>query len=502
MIFGVDYNETFAPVAKMVTLRILLTLVAIYSLSTGSLDVKTAFLNAPIKEDVWLKPPKELLALLQALLKSTKDKNQRRELKRQIRGLQAGHLLKLQKAIYGTKQASREWYLLVDAFLRSMGFTSNVADTCFYSLSVGNDYVLILLYVDDIIVAATSEVLKMKYINSFRKRFKISYSGELREYLNILIIYDKINHKVELSQQIYIEQLLKQFTIMPDPLVTTPMQENLHLPLEEESNATRAQMAFVEKFPYRELIGVILYLNVCTRPDVSFAISYLAKFNSKPTFLACKALWRLAKYLYNTREVKLTLGGGANGPCQVAYSDSDWASCKVTRKSRTGCLVFLGNGPVAWYSKMQTIVALSSFEAEYIAYVPTIQLCSHVRKILKSINIPNVKFIYGVSIWSDNQAALATSKNPVNHQRSKHFHMKYAYIQEEVSRGAVVMGYTTSATNRADVCTKAVGLKIFQTHFPFIMGMGVIPKIEHKILTIEDDALPCPMCSCSLSHKK
>ena len=210
----------------------------------------------------------------------------------------------------------------------------------------------------------------------------------------------------------------------------------------------------------------------------------------------------MAKYLYNTREVKLTLGGGAKGPYQVAYSDSDWACCKETRKSRTGCIVFLGNGPVAWYSKMQTIVALSSFEAEYIAYVPTIQLCNHIRKILKSINIPNVKFIYGVSVWSDNQAALATSKNPVNHQRSKHFHMKYAYIQEEVSRGAVVMGYTTSATNHADVCTKAVGSKIFQYHFLFIMGMGVIPKIEHRIQTVEDDFLPCPMCSCSLSHKK
>jgi len=134
------------------------------------------------------------------------------------------------------------------------------------------------------------------------------------------------------------------------------MQDTLHLPLEEEINVTRARMAYVDKFPYRELIGVILYLNVCTRPDVSYAISFLAKFNSKPTFLACKALWRLAKYLYNTREVKLTLGGGAKGPYQVAYSDSDWASCKVTRKSRTGCIVFLGNGPVRGIQKCKPLL--------------------------------------------------------------------------------------------------------------------------------------------------
>jgi hypothetical protein len=223
MIFGVDYHETFAPVARMVTLRLLLTFVALYSLFTGSLDVKTAFLNAPIHEDVWLKPPKELLGLLKMLLKQTKGKAQRKILKEQIKGLEAGYLLKLLKALYGTKQAGREWYLMVNDFLISMGFKPNQADPCFYSQSFGEDYVLVLLYVDDIIIAATTEALKMKYVSLFRKQFKISYSGELTEYLNIKIFHDRVLRTVTLSQQHYIEKMMVDFKIMPGSVVTTPM---------------------------------------------------------------------------------------------------------------------------------------------------------------------------------------------------------------------------------------------------------------------------------------
>jgi hypothetical protein len=121
---------------------------------------------------------------------------------------------------------------------------------------------------------------------------------------------------------------------------------------------------------------------------------------------------------------------------------------------------------------------------------------------LKAAKIPNVNFIYAVSVWSDNQAALATSKNPVNHQRSKHFHIKYSYCQEEVNNGSVVMGYTTSSTNHADIFTKSNAINVFNYHFPFVMGLKTIPKIEHNILTKVNDDLPCPICSTSYSANK
>ena len=350
MIHGVDYNESFSPVAKMVTLRIFLSLVAIYSLFTGCLDIKTAFLNASLSEDVYMEPPTNLLHLLSCLLRdpdTTAD--QRRKISKHIKHLKRGEKLKLLKALYGTKQAGREWYLLFDSFLKELSFKANRADHCFYTL-VTNDseYVLLLLYVDDVIIASSSEALTLRYVSLIGKRFRISYSGKLTSYLNIGITHDRVMKTVSMSQERYIEELMEEYQIPKDPSIRTPMQENLKLPAIEEENSTPRQLQYVASFPYRKLIGIIIYLNVCTRPTISYAISILAQFNAKPTFLACKALLWLCKFLYNTKSDKLTLGGGVSAPVVTSFCDSDWSGCVDTRYSRSGHVVFSGNGPVVW----------------------------------------------------------------------------------------------------------------------------------------------------------
>ena len=225
MIQGVDYNETFAPVAKMVTTRIFLTLVAIYFLFTGSLDIKTAFLNAPMTEDVWMEPPSNLLYLLNnLLLDPSLSADQRRKIMRHMKHLKRGEKLKLLKALYGTKQAGREWYIMFDKFLRNLGFRPNKADHCFYTLVINEtDYVLLLLYVDDVIIAATSEYLTMRYVNIIGKKFRISYSGELNSYLNIGIQHDRATKTVYLSQEKYIEEMIITFDIPIDASIRTPM---------------------------------------------------------------------------------------------------------------------------------------------------------------------------------------------------------------------------------------------------------------------------------------
>jgi hypothetical protein len=358
MVKGVDYHETFAPVAKIVSLRILLTLIAIFSLYVGGLDCKTAFLNAVLNEVVWLQPPKELIDYLIEIYKTETDPILRKRLCHQITNLRLGALLRLKKALYGTKQAPREWYLMIDKFLKKHGFVSNKADHCFYTLIIdSNNYVFLLLYVDDIIVAATTEALRSKYMKLIAKTFKISYSSELCEYLNIRIDHDREKRTVYMSQERYIVEMMEQFDIQPDSKINTPMQENLKVRLQEEENLTPRQVLYGQNFPYRQLVGTILYLNICTRPAISYAISTLAKFNTKPTFTACKALVRVAKYLYNSRTDRLALGGGAKLPHIVSYSDSDWAGCLDTRYSRSGHIVFMGNGPVVWYSKMQSLAA-------------------------------------------------------------------------------------------------------------------------------------------------
>jgi hypothetical protein len=230
------------------------------------------------------------------------------------------------------------------------------------------------------------------YRNIIGERFCLSHSGDLRSYLNIDIERDRNKRTISLSQEKFIYKMNLEFGIPFDPSVDTPMKSNLKLLATEEENVTPKQLQYVQNFPYRKLIGVIIYLNVCTRPTVSYAISILASFNSNPTFLACKALVRLAQFIYNTRADKLVLGGGADLPHLTTFCDSDWGGCINTHYSRSGHIVFMGNGPVSWYSKKQTNCAQSSAEAEFMAQAPAIQNSNYVRKIVNNGNIPNVKY--------------------------------------------------------------------------------------------------------------
>jgi hypothetical protein len=500
MIHGIDYHETFAPVAKLVTFRIFLTLLAVYSLFTGALDVKTAFLNAPLDEDVWMEPPSNLYYLLSKLLLDTSiTPDQRKRISKHMKRLKRGEKLKLLKALYGTKQAGRQWYLLLDEFLKSQGFVPNKADHCFYTLIINNvEYVLLLLYVDDIIIAATSAELCLKYAKIIGKRFRISYSGELISYLNISIAHDRDGKKISLSQTRYIEDLINQFDISIDTSIRSPMQENLKLLATEEESVTPKQLQYAGKFPYRQLIGAILYLNMCTRPDISYAVSILAQFNVKPTFLACKALVRLARFIYNTRNDKLILGGGADIPVITSFCDSDWGGCINTRYSRSGHIIFMGNGPVTWYSKRQTNVAQSSAEAEFMAKAPCIQNTNFCRRIVNSANIPNVIYRLASGLFSDNESSIAIASNPVFHQRTKHISIKYQYVNENVERGAVVLEYVRSKDNYSDMMTKPVGQNIFQLHYPYVMGGQQVPRVRRLMKTVMEDSLPCPYCASGL----
>ena len=205
---------------------------------------------------------------------------------------------------------------------------------------------ILLLYVDDMIIAASTEDLKMKYVNMIGKRFKTSYSGELKDYLNIAIDHRRRMKRIQLDQIKYIEYITQRFGIEENSSVESPMVENLKLSVDDDMDSlTEKQLKFVEKFPYRQLMGSILYVNVCsTMLSISHAASALGKFNCKPTFLACKALTRLAQYVFNERKRGLMLGGEKLS--LVGYADSDWGVDIDTRKSRSGSINYLANGTV------------------------------------------------------------------------------------------------------------------------------------------------------------
>jgi hypothetical protein len=316
-----------------------------------------------------------------------------------------------------------------------------------------------------------------------------------------MIAHDRVARAIHISQERYIETMILQFTIPTDTSILIPMQENLKLLAVEEEELTDKQQQYVKNFPYRQLVGAILYLNICTRPAISYAISILAKFNCSPTFRSCKALLWLCKYLYNTKSDVLILGGGAKRPYLVSFCDSDWGGCINTRYSRSGHINFLGNGPVCWYSKRQSNAAQSSAEAEYIAKAPCFQNSNFIRRIINCANIPKLSFRHANGVWSDSQASIAISNHPVFHQRTKHIAIKYLYVIENVKYGLIILGFIRSKQNCADLFTKPNGANIYEAHYPTIMGWTSIPRVPNTVKTTEEDKLPCPRCSLGVMHE-
>jgi hypothetical protein len=499
MVQGVDYDETFSPVAKIATYRIFLTLVASYSLHTVALDVKTAFLNADMEHEVWMMPSENLEHMYEKLMAASDiTPEERKMLRKHMTALNKGGMLLLLKALYGTKNAGRLWYLDIDGFLKDERFEANKADHCFYTLVINDtDYVLLLLYVDDIIIAATTAALCAKYSAIINQKYRCSILGELRQYLNIQIEHDRDGKQIFLSQQQYIEAMIADFAewVPRNNSITTPMLENLNLIATEEETLNAKQSQWVFTFPYRKLVGTVLYLNVCTRPAISYAISMLAQFNNRPTFKSCTALVRLAQYVYNTREDRLVLGGGADRPTITAYSDSDWGGCRDTRMSRSGHIVYMGNGPVIWYSKKQTNTACSSCEAEYMSMSPCIQNINYARRIVNCAQIPHVKYRRSSGLWTDNTAAISVAAEPVLHQRTKHIGIKYQYANENIENGTVHNAWIASVLNWSDMMTKAQGRNLFGEQYPYVMGGKPIPLVPNSQRTTEEDSLPCPHCS-------
>ncbi len=275
---GIDYKETWAPVAKLITLRIFLTLVAILSLYTAQLDLKTAFLNASLKEEIYCAAPYDLSQLLLLLLKTLTLKTERDKITAMIHQLELGGVLRLLKAVYGLRQAPREWWLMLHAFLGELGFVPNKIDVCFNTLHLPNGgLVLLLLYVDDIILAATSSALAAHYSALISKRFRVSSEGPLSTYLGFDIRTYLSQHRVELSMAGYVERMYKRFRLVPKQSVTTPLPEGIQAALE---HAPLADEQFVEDFEYRQKIGCLLYYMICMKVNICFAVGLLSRFSN------------------------------------------------------------------------------------------------------------------------------------------------------------------------------------------------------------------------------
>ena len=330
---GIDYEETYAPVARLEAIRMLLAYACIMNFKLYQMDVKSAFLNGFIQEEVYVDQPPGF--------ENYKLPN---------------HVFKLKKALYGLKQAPRAWYERLSKFLLEKGFTRGKVDTTLFIKNRNHDILLVQIYVDDIIFGATNESLCKEFANIMQSEFEMSMMGELTFFLGLQI--KQTSEGIFINQSKYCKELLKRFEMENSKIFDTPMSTSCRLDKDEGGKP-------IEITKYRGMIGSLLYLTA-SRPDIMFSVCMCARFQANPKESHLSAVKRIMRYLVGTQQMGLWYPKGASSSL-VGYSDSDFAGCKMDRKSTSGTCHFLGCSLVSWHSKKQNSVALSTAEAEYVA---------------------------------------------------------------------------------------------------------------------------------------
>ena len=470
--YGVDYDETYAPVAKLLTLRIFLSIVAILQLHTFQQDLKTAFLNAYLEEEVYCRPTSDMIEVLVALLKTLTVDWQRKRVASQIEGLKSGKVMRMKKACYGLKQAPRAWFQMFEKFLIELGFVANKTDQCFYVLHSKTGFVLLLLYVDDVLIASNNQALGSDIAKQISQRFRVSTEGSIENYLGIDINIQLSEQEVYLSMTKYMEKLLK-------PSVTTPLPENFQSTIHE---GPLADEVFLRDFEYRKKVGCILYYMICKQPDIAYAVGLVARYCEKPTRAACAAVTQIIHYAYNTRNMPLVLGG--REAVLTCFSDSDLGGCRVTRRSTGGYCIFLGFGIIDWWAKLQSSVASNVFEAEYMILSDLSKAVLSTRWLLYQTKLPALVTKLSSTIFCDNMAALKLALSAGGTKKSKHIAIRYHVVRELVKFGVISIEHIATADNVAAVFTKALGRLKFEKFAQILNGYSQFQEPQHRVETI------------------
>lgn len=434
---GIDYGETFAPVVKYSTLRLLLALAVKLNLKITHLDVKTAFLNGLLKENVYMKQPEGFV----------------------VKGFE-NKVCKLKKAIYGLKQSSRSWYERVDVFLSKLGYERSKLEPCLYSKNENNSLTLVTLYVDDFLILSDSNNETKHLKEHLNSEFKIKDLGNVKYFLGVRIKCNYETGIITLDQENYIEQILKRFGMSDCKGANTPIDTNINFFNTEGSTVCDVNL------PYQKLLGCLMYLAVLTRPDIAYAISFLSQFNNCYTEEHWKCAKRVLRYLQNTKAHSLIFSRDSDNSHVEGYVDADWASDKNDRKSYTGYVFKLSGSAVSWKSVKQKSVALSSTEAEYMALSEATKEAIYLRSLLSEL----IGKLECIVIFNDNQSAQKLSTNPVFHERSKHIDVRYHFIREAISENLIDIKYMQTDEMIADVLTK--GLQNVK-HNKFVRNMGL-----------------------------
>ena len=443
---GVDFNETFAPVARVGSIRTIAALAAGNGMILKQFDIATAYLNGELKEKVFMEIPKYTANVLERIVSmETTNSNLGRKAAKMLNDIESGDkVCSLSKALYGLKQAGRCWNERIDREIINFGAKKSDADPCVYVKGEGKGLILIVIYVDDIVVASQSEYEMIEFGRYLSNIFEIKDLGTMAYCLGMEFV-QRIN-EISIYQSGYIRDVLDRFRMSDSKPVATPMDPGTKLEKDEGESSPNE-----EELPYRELIGSLMYLAVCTRPDIAFAVSYLSQFNSCYNKSHWTAAKRVLRYIKETQDLGLKYQ--KTGKPLHGYVDADWANCTIDRRSYTGYTFILGGCPISWESRKQRTVALSSTEAEYMALSESSKEASYLKRFLENAGVNN---LIQVRIFCDNNGARKLAENPVFHNRSKHIDVRHHHVREVIGRGEIVVEYTPTDEMAADIFTKGL----------------------------------------------
>ena len=430
--FGVDYEETFSPVADIRAIRILIAIAAYYDYEIWQMDVKTAFLNGRLDEDIYMAQPEGYV------------------------NPQFPHrVCKLKRSIYGLKQASRQWNKRFDAEIKKFGFAQNLDEPCVYQKASGSNVTFLILYVDDILIMG-NHIPSLKEVKSYLgKCFSMKDLGEASYILGIKIYRDRSKRLIGLSQSAYIDKVLKRFNMQNSKKGYLPMQVE-HGLSSKLCASTPDEVARMKKVPYASAVGSIMYAVKCTRPDVAFAQNMTSRYQQNPGEKHWHAVKGIIKYLRNTKDMFLVYGGNPDAELDVTgYCDASFETDKDDTKSQTGYVFVINGGAVDWRSKKQTTIAMSATEAEYIAASEAAMEAVWMRKFISDLGVmPSIEL--PTKMYCDNSAAITFANEPGVMRGARHFQRRYHYVREQVEIGEINVLKIHTDSNLADPFTKAL----------------------------------------------
>ena len=441
--YGIDFMETYAPTASLAAFRLLVAISVFNGWSLRNLDIITAFLNGDVDAELYMGIPEGM------------DLDPKK------------FVLKLRRSLYGLKQAPRIWWERMRKFLLQSGFHCCDAEPGIFIRNSDSKFVILLLFVDDILLTGTDEGIE-DFVKECSREFKTRDLGTPKLFLGIHI--ERHKDKLVLHQRSYTKRILERFNAPGNPVATPldpkqPLVEASDTDLLNEENASE----------YRATVGALMYLMLCTRPDLAFTISRLSKFSSRPGTKHAIAVKRVLRYLVGTQDLGISfiIPDLSVNPKLYGYSDSDFAADLNNRRSTSGFVFLLNGGPISWKSKQQSLVTSSTHDAEYVGLANASYEITWLRKVMLAI-LPDYteSKMPANTLYCDNQGAIATASQPtwVVSGRSKHIDVRFHIIRDATANGLIRLEYIRSTDMTADILTKALPKEL---HLRHIKGLGM-----------------------------